>query len=303
MPPPALPQTEPLSGNDPNYVLRDVRLCPDPLQQFTPEGSRVEPVRAAISLPAMDDAAIAVVSNPLAPEGSEPVLDLRTPVWLSTVNNMRLPGVNLSLRSFVCGAALGALAMWLLGVQPSMGQKTPQPPPPRESASSIAGVAAGSAASASAGAASPSAQAARVEPEVSEPASVKVAPRSAPGVSSASVPNAASAAPITAAAGRQPTAARPTDGAAAAQRVAAPRPASFRGSLIVRSQPPGARVSVGGEPAGVTPAVLRGVPIGSRVVRVEADGYEAWSASVQVVADQQTQVTARLDPASPAPLP
>src|SRR4051795_6459371 len=102
MPPPALPQTEPLSGNDPNYVLRVVRLSPDPLQQFTPEGPRVEPVRTAISLPAMDDAAIAVVSNPLAPEGSEPVLDRRTPVWLSTVNNMRLPGVNLSLRSFVC---------------------------------------------------------------------------------------------------------------------------------------------------------------------------------------------------------
>src|SRR4051812_19545359 len=98
MPPPALPQTEPLSGNDPKYVLRDVRLSPDPLQQFTPEGPRVEPVRPAISVPPMDDAAMAVVSNPPSPEGTEPVLDRHTPVWLSTVSNMRVPGLNLSLR-------------------------------------------------------------------------------------------------------------------------------------------------------------------------------------------------------------
>jgi hypothetical protein len=68
----------------------------------------------------------------------------------------------------------------------------------------------------------------------------------------------------------------------------------FRGSLTVASEPAGARVLLNGQPVGVTPLVLRGLPAGSRVVRVEADGYHSWSAAVRVVADQDTQVHATL---------
>jgi hypothetical protein len=46
---------------------------------------------------------------------------------------------------------------------------------------------------------------------------------------------------------------------------------------------------------GSTPLVLNNLSAGSSVVRIEAEGYESWSAAVRVVANQQTRVTARLD--------
>jgi hypothetical protein len=85
--------------------------------------------------------------------------------------------------------------------------------------------------------------------------------------------------------------------------VAPGRPGAFRGSLAVRSEPSGARVFVRDQSVGVTPVVLTDLPIGSRAVRIEADGYQDWSGAVQVVANQQTQVRARLDRANPAPRP
>jgi hypothetical protein len=42
------------------------------------------------------------------------------------------------------------------------------------------------------------------------------------------------------------------------------------------------------------PVVLSGLPVGSRVVRLEADGYQTWSAAIRVIANQQTRVTATL---------
>jgi hypothetical protein len=70
----------------------------------------------------------------------------------------------------------------------------------------------------------------------------------------------------------------------------------FRGSLALNSDPPGAQVFFNGEPAGVTPLTLARVPAGSRAVRIELEGYEAWSASVRVVANQRTRVTRNLTP-------
>jgi hypothetical protein len=71
-------------------------------------------------------------------------------------------------------------------------------------------------------------------------------------------------------------------------------PLQFRGTLAVQSRPSGARVFVGGTAVGTTPIVLKDLPIGSRVVRLEAAGYQVWSSAVRVVANQQTQVTAIL---------
>ena len=69
---------------------------------------------------------------------------------------------------------------------------------------------------------------------------------------------------------------------------------SFRGSLIVSSQPSGAYVSLNGRPAGTTPLVLKNQRVGSRAVRIELDGYEAWTSAVQVVTNTSTIVRADL---------
>ena len=79
-------------------------------------------------------------------------------------------------------------------------------------------------------------------------------------------------------------------------RVAASSPTPrFRGTLAIDSLVPGARVFINGQPVGVTPLLLKDVPAGSRAVRVEATGYGTWSASLQVTANQQTRVMAKLN--------
>lgn len=69
---------------------------------------------------------------------------------------------------------------------------------------------------------------------------------------------------------------------------------SFRGSLIVSSQPSGAYVSLNGRRAGTTPLVLKNQRVGSRAVRIELEGYEAWTSAVQVVTNTSTNVRADL---------
>jgi hypothetical protein len=68
----------------------------------------------------------------------------------------------------------------------------------------------------------------------------------------------------------------------------------FFGSLVIVSTPERAHAFVNGVPVGITPLVLTDLPVGSRTIRVEADGYTAWSSTMQVVADQTTSVTATL---------
>lgn len=88
-------------------------------------------------------------------------------------------------------------------------------------------------------------------------------------------------------------AARETAGAAAgAERT---RRQVFEGSLSVISKPTGARVFVDGHPVGTTPMTLPRLSAGSHVVRLERDGYSAWSAAIQVVAGEQNRVTASLE--------
>ena len=73
-------------------------------------------------------------------------------------------------------------------------------------------------------------------------------------------------------------------------------PTPFRGSLIVSSRPSGAYVSLNGSRAGTTPLVLKNQRVGSRAVRIELDGYEAWTSAVQVVTNTSTNVRADLKP-------
>jgi PEGA domain. len=74
----------------------------------------------------------------------------------------------------------------------------------------------------------------------------------------------------------------------------APASPRFLGSLAVRSEPRGALVLVDGQVVGVTPILLKGVRAGSRVIRIESEGYERWSSAARVVANRETAIVATL---------
>jgi DNA repair ATPase RecN len=96
----------------------------------------------------------------------------------------------------------------------------------------------------------------------------------------------------------------PAAGVPASRAVPArPKPAStdaavqpFSGLLAVESVPPGAAVYVDQRRVGETPLALTRLRAGSHVMWVEREGYERWTRSVLVTADEQTRVSARLQP-------
>jgi hypothetical protein len=53
-------------------------------------------------------------------------------------------------------------------------------------------------------------------------------------------------------------------------------------------------VFLNGVPVGTTPIVLRDLPVGSRALRVELDGYKHWSSTVQIMASEQARIMATL---------
>jgi hypothetical protein len=73
-------------------------------------------------------------------------------------------------------------------------------------------------------------------------------------------------------------------------------PVQFVGTLEVTSNPVGALVSVNGRPVGVTPLTISKQRAGSLALQVTREGYERWSASIQVLTNRVTQVTATLRP-------
>ena len=87
----------------------------------------------------------------------------------------------------------------------------------------------------------------------------------------------------------------------AAQEVVASRatPARFVGDLSIASTPSGARVSLNGRAAGVTPLVLREQRAGSVAVQIANEGFERWSASVQIRAGEVARVAATLRASRP----
>jgi hypothetical protein len=109
------------------------------------------------------------------------------------------------------------------------------------------------------------------------------------GTRNANPQNTANRTPATASATTQRAAATPTAGAAG----------RFVGTLRVGSQPAGAAVSINGKPIGVTPITLAQQRAGSLAVQITLEGFERWSAAVQVPAGRVTQVNATLRPAAP----
>jgi len=102
---------------------------------------------------------------------------------------------------------------------------------------------------------------------------------------------------------RQPTT-RGASAPAPRRRAAAPTtedatappaaPVRFVGDLSITSTPQGARVVVNGQAVGVTPLILREQRAGSVAVQIASEGFERWSASVQIPAGQVTNIVATL---------
>ena len=69
--------------------------------------------------------------------------------------------------------------------------------------------------------------------------------------------------------------------------------------LVITSQPSGARVTVNGIGWGVTPLTIRHLPEGTKRIRVTTSGYTAAERVVEVLPDQTSKVSIRLEPVEP----
>ena len=67
------------------------------------------------------------------------------------------------------------------------------------------------------------------------------------------------------------------------------------GNLEVSSQPPGAEVYIDGRPRGLSPGLVDMVVVGSREVRLVAEGYEDWIGEVDIELGGTTELAAVLD--------
>jgi len=226
------------------------------------------------------------------PAGPRNLSRHRAMARVDRLSKVRTLGMNTWPIGFVCGIAAGALGMWLFNVPPAALGTT---------------------------AASDAAPALTMHPV---PAATAPAESVSGETPAAPVVDVVVPAVSTLLAGVAPDQRDRAESRLAARPLAESRPAArppreanppgelsstdallmrFTGTLAVHSWPPGARVFVGGAAVGTAPIVLRDLPVGSRVVRLEAEGYQTWSAAVRVIANEQTRVTGTLyrDPALP----
>jgi hypothetical protein len=77
--------------------------------------------------------------------------------------------------------------------------------------------------------------------------------------------------------------------------VPSPPPAEYFGTLAIESTPAGAAVFIDRQQVGQTPLELPHLRAGSHAVRVEREGYQRWTASVNVPASTVTRITVKLD--------
>ena len=218
---------------------------------------------------------------------------IRFPLWMGQVRDVRRLATAATLTAFAGGAAAGVLAMWLVGAQPPSAavpstiqaarQEPALPPPDVLSPADVR----------------PPAEGVRAD-STSRPSPIVTAATrpigTSGGTTRATSTSGGTSRATKRAPGPSPTASVPS---ARPKIAAVPPSASYRGSLAFLSAPQGARVFVNGAFVGSTPLVLHNLPVGSRAVRIEADGYQRWSSSTQVVANQQTRVSATLGRAGP----
>ena len=260
-----MPLTVPSRPTDPDNLL--LLFPPEVQEETTIAPSRLEEARTREA----HDASPHRLTR--AQESSPGPIDVARPV--SEPKGVRQVGINVSPIGFLVGAAVGAFGMWIFSVPPPLQVIT-------------------AAAHAVSMATAPVAQ----TPANDDAVSVETPPLVAP-----SVPTSAIVPAVPAQTAASDALDREESAATAPRRVSDPRRQAssdetpsmpFRGSLMLYSGPPGARAFVDGRAVGSTPVVLSGLPVGSRVVRLEAEGYQTWSAAIRVIANQQTRVTATL---------
>ena len=66
-------------------------------------------------------------------------------------------------------------------------------------------------------------------------------------------------------------------------------PASAEGTLVVTSNPRGARVTVNGIGWGSTPITIRHVPLGDKRIRLSKQGYRTAERAIALTRDQAAQ--------------
>ena len=202
------------------------------------------------------------------------------PDWRVRFSPMHALMLSSRLPSFSVGIAVGAVVMWSFALRPQTEVVTAQKTlPSADTTAPVADV--------------------RVTTQALD-ASPKDLPREPPlrAISAVAAKTTAvadgSSSPERRRAVTRPTAAaRPP--AVSTRRGVSSSAVRYRGTLAIDSVAKGARVFINGKAVGVTPLVLKNLPSGSRAVRVEAAGYRPWSASLQVTANQQTRVMAKLD--------
>lgn len=77
-------------------------------------------------------------------------------------------------------------------------------------------------------------------------------------------------------------------------------PASSYGSISVTSSPSGATAVLDGGYTEITPCTFSSVSAGQHNIRVNKQGYSSWTADVSVAAGMNTDVSAKLEPVTPA---
>lgn len=207
------------------------------------------------------------------------------PMWIGQIRNLRRLPANTTL-SFAGGIATGVLIMWFATAQQSTIVPPPTPAPAQEPAVPAMGLPA-SPLDAHSAQENVRARSTSQPPAIARP--VVTSGRRKDVVNQRARPSRAKSTP---AATRKSAASSPL---VARNNTS---PGFYRGSLVLRSAPEGARVFVNGALVGSTPLILENLPVGSRAVRIEADGYQHWSASTQVVANKETHLSATLAPAA-----
>jgi len=193
-------------------------------------------------------------------------------------NRVRQVGINVSPIGFLFGTAVGAFGMWMFSLSPRLPVMT-----------AVAHTAPSTTASVASGPADVGIASGEMPPTPGPSGPVPTEPIPI------AVNNEVDREEITAAEARPVSDLRqeaPADETPSRQ---------FTGSLVLHSTPQGAHAFVNGKPVGSTPVILSGLPVGSRVVRIEAEGYQTWSAAIRVVADEQTRVAATLYREPPRP--
>jgi PEGA domain len=210
----------------------------------------------------------------------------KVPMWIGQVRNLRRLPANTAL-SFAGGIATGVLIMWFATTPPSTIVPSATPAPAQEPAVLAMGL-----------------PALPLDPHSAQE-NVRTRSTSQPPAIVSPVVTSGRRNDVVDQRAR-PSRAKSTPAAARKNAASSPlatrsntSPGFYRGSLVLRSAPEGARVFVNGTLVGSTPLILEDLPVGSRAVRIEADGYQHWSASTQVVADKETHLSATLAPAAP----